>query len=230
MQLSVAKSLATFFVIYLVSTFLLIPLLSQLGDRRPLPIFGKLRPLTFWTIALNRHYVNTELKDISIEIANQFSEEYPGSKINYLDANFPFFRGFPLPPHLSHDDGKKLDLAFSYFKRGERSNSAPSIIGYGVYESPMETEINYPDICQKQGYWQYGFIGNLIPKWDSEQYVVDQERTSFIINELLAKSDISKIFIEPHLKQRWGFDRENKIRFHGCQAVRHDDHIHFQIK
>ena len=29
-----------------------------------------------------------------------------------LDGGFPFLDGFPLLPRLSHDDGRKLDLAF----------------------------------------------------------------------------------------------------------------------
>ena len=40
---------------------------------------------------------------------------------------------------------------------------------------------------------------------------------------------IEKVFIEPHLKTRLNLT-SNKIRFHGCQAVRHDDHIHLQVK
>lgn len=179
---------------------------------------------------LNRHYVNSELKEVSSEIANQLSSEFPGSRINYLDANFPFFDGFPLPPHLSHNDGKKLDLAFCYLVDGEPSNSTPSFMGYGAYESPKEDEVNYPEICKKKGYWQYGFIGILIPKWRTNRYSIDEERTRFVIGKLSNESMISKIFIEPHLKKRWGFEKNNKVRFHGCQAVRHDDHIHLQIK
>ena len=41
---------------------------------------------------------------------------------------------------------------------------------------------------------------------------------------------IKKIFIEPHLKQRLGLQKENKIRFHGCGAVRYDDHKHVQLQ
>ena len=40
---------------------------------------------------------------------------------------------------------------------------------------------------------------------------------------------IKKIFIEPHLKTRWGLKNYQKIRYHGCHAVRHDDHIHVQL-
>ncbi|ASY71232.1 hypothetical protein [Sinorhizobium fredii] len=39
---------------------------------------------------------------------------------------------------------------------------------------------------------------------------------------------VEKIFVEPHLAQRLGVSAEN-IRFQGCRAARHDDHIHMQI-
>jgi len=38
-----------------------------------------------------------------------------------------------------------------------------------------------------------------------------------------------KIFIEPHLVKRLKL-ASNKIRFQGCRAVRHDDHLHVQLR
>lgn len=40
---------------------------------------------------------------------------------------------------------------------------------------------------------------------------------------------IGKLFLEPHLKSRWRLGAYDKIRFHGCKAVRHDDHLHIQL-
>ena len=40
--------------------------------------------------------------------------------------------------------------------------------------------------------------------------------------------DIGKDFIEPHLAKRLGATT-SKIRFQGCKAARHDDHIHVQL-
>jgi hypothetical protein len=214
--------------IYLVFTFTVIPLSASLTGRKPLPLSGDLRPLNFMTVLLNRHYVNEDLKKVIIKVNSDFAEKYPESSLNYLDANFPFWDGFPLFPHLSHDDGKKLDLAFQYKEQHTGiASRAPSIIGYGVYEAPKSGEDDYPEICERKGYWQYGLLGHLIP--NSGQYIVDEDRTIFLINQLIRQEKISKIFIEPHLKRRWGFENESKIRFHGCQAVRHDDHIHLQI-
>ena len=60
-------------------------------------------------------------------------DKYPGTILNYLEANFPFIDKFPLLPHLSHNDGKKLDVSFHYVnaKTGEHTNVVPSWLGYG---------------------------------------------------------------------------------------------------
>ena len=38
----------------------------------------------------------------------------------------------------------------------------------------------------------------------------------------------AKVFIEPHLRRRLGVE-SSKLRFQGCRAARHDDHIHMQL-
>jgi hypothetical protein len=159
---------------------------------------------------------------------NEQSTDKVGTlKLNYLDANFPFIDGFPLLPHLSHNDGLKLDLAFRYESKGERPpmNQTVSLFGYGVYEGPEPGEINQTEICLKTS-WQYDmtkYVGIPINQW----MVFDGGETKRLV-ELLAKTNTSKIFIEPHLKHRLELTSE-KIRFHSCHAVRHDDHIHVQI-
>jgi len=50
-----------------------------------------------------------------------------------------------------------------------------------------------------------------------------------LIATLSKHPDTGKIFIEPHLKSRLGFANDSKVRFHGCAAVRHDDHIHIEL-
>jgi len=226
------KATIAFFSLYLISTFAVVPLIAPIFGRTALPLAGNLQPLNFVTCLLNRHYVKPNLKEQLISISEVMSVKFSGTKTNYLDANFPFYDGFPLLPHLSHNDGKKVDLAFYYTntKTGERANSTPSLIGYGIYDSPKNNEINSPEKCVNQGYWQYGLLTYIVPKWNSDKFKVDSERTKELIRLLATNELTSKIFIEPHLKARWGLSKYNKIRFHGCQAVRHDDHIHTQIR
>ena len=222
------KSFGLFIGLYFAVSVFIVPLARVISSRKPLPLTGDLRPLTLWTVLLNRHYVDESLNESMANVASEMVKEFPGTHTNYLDANFPFWNGFPLIPHLSHNDGKKLDLAFYYTENSQVSNSAPSFIGYGAYEEPKQGELNYPKICTGKGYWQYGLIGKLVPV--SSSYQVDEDRTRKLLLKLAANSEITKIFIEPHLKNRWGLSEVDKIRFHGCQAVRHDDHIHLQIR
>lgn len=58
---------------------------------------------------------------------------------------------------------------------------------------------------------------------------LDPERTKVLLNALIRSSEIQKILIEPHLKQRLHITA-SKVRFQGCYAARHDDHIHVQIE
>lgn len=158
------------------------------------------------------------------------NSKYPGTVVNYLDANFPFINSFPLLPHLSHNDGKKLDITFCYInkKTGNITNNVPSLIGYGISEEPRANEINTANLCAKQGYWQYSFVMRIIPQRNKLNFTFDSIRTKELVNLFASKSEIGKIFIEPHLKTRLKLT-SNKIKFHGCQAVRHDDHIHVQL-
>ena len=230
LHLNKARSMGVFLATYLLTSFALLPLIAPIFGRAALPLMGTLRPLNIGTCILNRHYVKPHLKRQMQRIADKMNVEFEGTITNYLDANFPFFNGFPLFPHLSHNDGRKLDLAFYYKEDNKPSVSAPSFMGYGVYEQPKNNESNYPATCQQKGYWQYGLLSAIVPQWNKKDFQLDVERTRALIRLLAEDQSTSKIFIEPHLKQRWQLHSYENIRFHGCQAVRHDDHIHTQIK
>lgn len=79
---------------------------------------GALEVQSWVYCALNRTYVSPELADVLSDTAAEMDRRYTGTKTLVLDANFPFFDGFPLLPHLSHDDGEKVDLAFYYQNAG----------------------------------------------------------------------------------------------------------------
>lgn len=231
LQREIVKPLS-FICLYIVATFSIIPMIAKSFGRVPIGSTSHIQPLTMWTFLLNRHYVRPTLKQALEMTAGQMNEAFPGTQIAYLDANFPFMNGFPLIPHLSHNDGKKLDIAFFYKRAStdERLNGlAPSWMGYGVHEGPLKGEVNMPNECANKGNWQYGFMERIIPQYKKEVMPFDGERTRAIISLLVAQPAVSKIFIEPHLKTRLRLNSQ-KIRFHGCQAVRHDDHIHMQIR
>jgi hypothetical protein len=224
--------LGTFIPIYFFATFLIVPMLARPFGRVQLPVrtANYLRPLTFLTCLLNRNYVRKDLRDVAFTVAAEMNKKYPGTLVNYLDANFPFVDGFPLFPHLSHNDGRKLDLAFCYKDKVSltATNSAPSPIGYGICEEPMTAEKNTAEFCSQQGYWQYSFLKSVMPQGWKNDFIFYGEKTKYLVELFCQDKRIGKVFIEPHLKLRLQLTN-SKIRFHGCRAVRHDDHIHVQV-
>jgi hypothetical protein len=223
----------SFLTIYTLTTFLIVPLFAKAFGRVPLPLteINNLKPLNILTCFLNRNYVKSELKQTVFDVAKQMNEKFPGTTLNYLDANFPFVNRFPLFPHLSHNDGEKLDLSFCYTdkKTKRQTNECPSFIGYGICEEPLPGEKNTADLCSENGYWQYSFLQKITPQGNKFFFVFDSDKTKELINFFASQETIGKIFIEPHLKKRLKLTAD-KIRFHGCQTVRHDDHIHVQLK
>jgi len=216
-----------------VFSLLIIPPLARSFGRVPLPLAATkqhpVQPANFLYVLANRHYVRPALKQVLIETAGEMSAQYPGTRLTFLDANFPFLNNFPLLPHLSHDDGKKVDLCFLYQNRktGRRIRGAATFWGYGHTEQPRPGEPDQPAVCAKRGEWQYNFISKITPQ--RQRYEFDQEANRVLLQHLSKNKAVGKIFIEPHLKSRLGLQAYGKIRYHGCHAVRHDDHIHIQL-
>ena len=223
------KSWALALILYVLAVFTLIPLLASFNGRHALPLSGNVAPLNIMTCLLNRHYVRKSAYQGLVKTGEALAARYPGTSIRYLDANFPLFNGFPLLPHLSHSDGKKVDIAFQYDEDENPSTATPSWIGYGHYEGPTKGEVDYNDICTSKGHFLYGLLGKL-PMGDGEDYQFRADRTTFLVRSLHRLPQTQKIFIEPHLKRRWRLSGLEKVRFHGCHAVRHDDHIHWQVR
>lgn len=222
--------LGSYLVLYLLSTFILTPMVAKPLGRVPLPLnkSDNLIPHTYITPLLNRHYVKPKLKNQLIKIADKTNASNKKLKLSYLDANFPFIDGFPLLPHLSHKDGRKVDLSFYYTKDQNEGNHKPSNSGYGHFVEPRKTEYNQTRACLSKGYWQYDYT-KFLTLGSRDDLEFDPENTRSLINKIVSDPLTQKILIEPHLKNRMKLSND-KIRFQGCHAVRHDDHIHHQIK
>ena len=221
---------AAFLAIYIATIVLGVPFLASLNGRVPLPWFASeeqpLKPANLGFCLLARNYVRPQLRDLLERVSEKISKSLPGSTVIYLDANFPFMNGFPLLPHLSHRDGKKVDLAYFYLDRETREmlDGPPSPIGYWAYEQPAPGE---PIPCRNIRSplrWNFESIQPLFAFAE-----MDRQRTKKLLQVLIEEPAIQKIFIEPHLKTRLGLS-SGKVRFQGCRAARHDDHIHAQIK
>ncbi|WP_244462780.1 penicillin-insensitive murein endopeptidase [Phaeobacter gallaeciensis] len=215
------RSLLAFVIVYAAFSFAA-QYTAPVFGRTPLSCFGSgnLQVQSWFYCALNRTYVSPALLEVLQDNADAVAREYPGTVTLVLDGNFPFWDGFPLLPHLSHDDGEKADLAFFYSEDGRYVPGAVrSPIGYFAFESgPTECRKSWLSLRWDLG-WAQGIWRDLL---------FEEGRTFFLVKVLAEDARVQKVFIEPHLKDRMGADFR-KIRFQGCRAARHDDHIHVQL-
>jgi hypothetical protein len=221
--------------LYVVLSVFVVPPWAALGGRVPLPCsaesdrpFAAASPAFCW---LNRHYVDPRLVTLMTDLSRDVARQFPGTVTLFLDANLPFINGFPLLPHLSHGDGRKLDLAYYY--RGPDGSYVPaqtrSPIGYWAFEQPGAGET--PSPCRTDTWlttrWDMQFLQGLFPARP-----LDPERTRATLQWLVMQgraANVDRVFIEPYLAVRLGVTSD-LLRFQGCRAARHDDHIHIQIK
>ncbi|MEL6536927.1 MAG: hypothetical protein AAFQ98_16015 [Bacteroidota bacterium] len=224
--------LGSFFALYLLINLAVIPFIAPSFHRKPLPIINDvLRPQNWLTVLTNRHYVHEDMYAVLVEVGQQYQQQFPDRKLVYLDAGFPLGKSFPLPPHRAHFDGKAIDIAFAYRDQttGLALRRSPNWLGYGRYEGPERGEPNWPHDCQEQGSWWYG-IPHLFALRALEEVEVAEDPTRTQIHMFATHPKVTRIFLEPHLKQRWRLMGQNKVRFHGCKAMRHDDHFHLSIR
>jgi len=229
-RLKSGVAVLSYISIYLISLTTIVPLLAHLSNRAQLNWYATedspIKPVTHWYCLFGRNYVKPELKELLENTAVKMKSRNQKSIVHYIDANFPLFDGFPLLPHLSHNDGKKVDISYYYKNRNtnEEMLEPPSPIGYWVYEQPLPNEAKP---CESGGgslRWDFDWLQNYY-----DEFEMDTARTRQLIEILCESPLVGKIFIEPHLKERMLL-KNDKIRFQGCYAARHDDHIHLQIK
>lgn len=224
------KRLGLFAGLYLFTTFLIIPQLAPLFGREKIKESNTVKAHSFFYKLANRNYVRPQLNLVLTNIGTKLAKKHSDIKLVYLDANFPFFKGFPLLPHLSHNDGKKVDVSLVYKNpNGQLTNKKPSVSGYGAYEGPTAKEYDQITVCKQKDYWQYDFPKYMTLGTIHKDIRFSEKGTRSLANFIVKENEVGKLFIEPHLKNRLQLTSA-KVRFHGCQAGRHDDHIHFQLK
>jgi hypothetical protein len=180
-----------------------------------------LRPAHPFYCSRDRIYVRPEARDALVEAAREMARRFPGTQITYMDASGADGQ-VPFEPHLSHGDGRQVDLSLFYTSLdgapihgsppGSRAN------GYGNYEPPRPGD---PQPCR----------GIDRPNDDRDPpadraWRLDEARSRALTEILAADSHVRRILIEPHLERRWTLEDHPKLRFAGCQAARHDDHLH----
>lgn len=212
LRLGKVHALAFFCVLYAGATILVVPALAPLFGRVPLACAAeKYQPQSLFYCATNRHYVTPAVKAALRRIAARVDAAFPGTRISYLDAGFPF--GFmPMPPHLSHGDGRKLDLALFY-----QGNTAGGVWAIGYWAFPSDSA----SPCAKDGFfrWHMAWLQLWLPP-----HKLDAARTRTLVLAILAEAP-HRIFLEPHLMETLQL-ADSRIMFAGCHAARHDDHVH----
>ena len=227
----VIASIVVFLVVYAAGSAATMAIAPVFG-RVPLSCFGDghhYKVATPLFCALNRQYVVPEAAVLVDALANAVDEKFPGSELLVLDANFPFLEGFPLLPHLSHHDGRKVDLAYFYQVDGEYAPAhMPSPIGYWAFERPADGA-SLPCAGRDDQITMRWNLQSLQQFWSDGS--IEPERTRYMLTWMeanAAKYKVKKVLLEPHLEALLGLD-SNLIRFQGCRAARHDDHVHIEV-
>jgi len=215
------RPLPVFVVLYLCVWAVVQEVAPRFG-RVPLPCDAAvLREQSLVYCALMRNFVVPEVYALAEDAAARMAAEYPGTLTLALDGSFPFATGFPLLPHLSHDDGGKLDLAFYYQEDGGYvPGRTRSPLGYFAFEALGEETCPpvWPTLRWRLN-WAQGLMRDV---------ALEPVRTSRLVQILLADPRVGKVFVEPALAAQLGL-ADDKLRFQGCRAARHDDHIHVQV-
>ncbi len=189
-------------------------------ELRPLPCGpgGPLAPAAQHYCRAGRQYVTTHAHRALLSAAAAVAEAHPGSVLRYMDASWARGRR-PMPPHLSHGDGRQVDIAlFFETSEGRPLANSPAPGGYGAFEPPRRERDR---VCR-------GVSGphDRPDPSRTRRWRMDRERTRALVEKLAAERCVRRIFLEPHLKRELRLTGEPKIRFAGCRAARHDDHIH----
>ncbi len=224
----------TFITAYALVTIILVPIMAEWSGRVPLQcIANDERPYAAYspvTCLMNRQYVKPELRTLMETYATEMDEAFPGTVTAYLEANFPLFDGFPLVPHLSHNGGLELDLSYYYEDATGtyKPLRGPSPLGYFAFQRPEdpadeECPVN-PSIMTLR--WEMKWFEPYLA-----DYELDEARTAWMVRWMAQQGTglgVSDIFIEPHLARRFGIS-STAVKFAGCHAARHDDHLHVSL-
>jgi murein endopeptidase len=170
---------------------------------------------------LRRNYVTPQARDVIVKAADLMAKRYPGLAVVYMDASGPDGHK-PFQPHLSHGDGREIDLALVYDDLANRPlPRPPTLSGYGAYEP---VRLGEHRACGGQK-------GPSEPDAPADRrWRLDDARTKSLVSIVTADPRVKRVFLEPHLKQRLGLATNEKIHFQGCWAGRHDDHLHVDLR
>ncbi|MCP5368869.1 MAG: hypothetical protein H6906_15275 [Hyphomicrobiales bacterium] len=212
-----------FLVLYGVVSAAVLPVAAPAAGRVPLPCLSglNLEPASPLFCLLNRHYVRPKVAEVAFDVAGDLARQFPGTRVAFLDGAFPFLDAFPILPHLTHNDGRKLDLALFY--EGRAAGGAWPL-GYLAFAPGAAVA---GEACPEAGWrrWDAAWLQPLFA-----DAVLDQARTAALVRALARHPDVGRVFFDGRLTWALGLDGEARIGRAGCHAARHDDHVHFRLR
>lgn len=181
-----------------------------------------LEPLKDYHCRRDRHFVTPQVREALTTAAHKMQARYPGEVLRFMDASGPTGQK-PFEPHLSHGDGRQIDLALYYTDvEGRSLADFPDTRRYGGFW-PAEPPRRSEEVACPQG--RKGRAEKPDPPAD-RPWRLDETRTRLLIETLVADPRVRRVLLEPHLERRLGLWGHPKVRFAGCDAARHDDHVH----
>lgn len=169
----------------------------------------------------DRNYVTPAAQSVMRDLAVTVAAAHPDAIVHYMEASWPSGKK-PMPPHLSHGDGREIDVALFYETRaGVALQRPPTPSGYYAFEPRRRTDA---DPCAGKTR-----PGNNADPPEVRDWRLDEVRTRTLIRALLDDRRVRRLLLEPHLKKRLGFASEDRIRFPGCNTLRHDGHVHVDV-
>ncbi|MDZ4776299.1 MAG: hypothetical protein SGJ23_05880 [Alphaproteobacteria bacterium] len=171
---------------------------------------------------LDRNWVTPRAHAVMRDVGAKVAAEHPGAVVHYMEASWPSAVR-PMPPHLSHGDGRQIDVALFYESiAGTPQPRPPTPSGYYAFEPMREGDVDPCAGAKRPG-------NNKSPPPD-RSWRLDEQRTRTLIQALLADKRVRRLLLEPHLKARLGFANEARIRFPGCNTLRHDGHVYVDVR
>ena len=216
------------FFFYVVSSWLLVPIIASIFGRVPLPCFSHdnipLQSQSTITCLLHRNYVQKHVYTEMIQIAKQMGRHFERTDIRYLSAGFPIGMLPPFPNQIQQD-GLAISMSFLWTDPSKRmSKTSPSPIGYGSH-----TLSTFSRSCSDTEYMKLlGFSINfryqwLFLSWNKESFL-DEKRSNTLLHYLGRNKKVTAIFLEPELHPIIAKDVE-KLFKNPCSWLLHDDHF-----
>lgn len=188
--------------------------------------------LTPLLCALGRNYVRPEVDVMLKEMARDLRRAYPDMTFPVLDAG-PMYSGMGgrYTSRNWRKRGWSVDLAYFYQDAAGKyvPHETPSPIGFWGFQAPPagSKPVCADDAVSSFLRWDMAWFQAYV----RQDLTLDERRTAAMLRWLTQRGrqfGVKEVLIEPHMAKRLGVTSP-LIRFQGCLAARHDDHIHVEV-